>query len=81
MLAEYFSIIQNHVLSVSSQRKYNFYHQNTLLNTFRTNSRNIIEGNPLMVIPLLTNQDLTPMLSALAIAQNHLKLHMRSKIL
>ena len=33
-----------------------------------------------MVISLLTNQDLTPMLSALAIDQNHLKLHMRSKI-
>jgi len=29
---------------------------------FRTISLNIIGRNPLMVIPLLTNQDLTPML-------------------
>ena len=62
MLAKYSSIIRNYVLSVSSQRKYNFYHQNTLLGAFRTNSRNIIGGNPSMVIPLLANQDLTPML-------------------
>ena len=62
MLAKYFSIIRNYVLSVSSQRKYNFYHQNTLLDVFRTNSRNIIGRNPSMVIPLLANQDLTPML-------------------
>ena len=63
MLAKYFSIIRNYVLSVSSQRKYNFYHQNTLLDAFRTNSRKIIGRNPSMVIPLLVNQDLTPMLS------------------
>ena len=44
--------------------KYNFYHQNTLLDAFRTNSRNIIGRNPSMVIPLLANQDLTPMLSS-----------------
>ena len=50
------------MLSVSSQRKYNFYHQNTFLDAFRTNSRNIIGRNPSMVIPLLPNQDLTPML-------------------
>ena len=62
MLAKYFSIIRNYVLSVSSQRKYHFYHQNTLLDAFRTNSRNIIGRNPSMVIPLLANQDLTPML-------------------
>ena len=62
MLAKYFSIIGNYVLSVSSQRKYNFYHQNTLLDAFRTNSRNIIGRSPSMVIPLLANQDLTPML-------------------
>ena len=62
MLAKYFSIIRNYVLSVSSQRKYNFYHQNTLLDAFRTNSRNIIGRNPSMVIPSLANQDLTPML-------------------
>ena len=62
MLAKYFLIIRNYVLSVSSQRKYNFYHQNTLLNAFRKNSRNIIGRNPSMVIPLLANQDLTPML-------------------
>ena len=61
MLAKYFSIIRNYVLSVSSQRKYNFYHQNTLLDDLRTNSRYIIDRNPSMVIPLLANQDLTPM--------------------
>ena len=62
MLARYFSNNRNYVLSVSLQRKYNFYHQNTLLDAFRTNSRNIIGRNPSMVIPLLANQDLTPML-------------------
>ena len=62
MPAKYFSIIRNYVLSVSSQRKYNFYHQNTLVNAFRTSSRNIIGRKPSMVIPLLANQDLTPML-------------------
>ena len=63
MLASYFSIIDSYVLSVSSQRKYNFYLQNALLDAFRTNSRNISGRNPSMVIPLLANQDLTPMLS------------------
>ena len=63
MPAKYFSIIRNYVLSVSSQRKFTFYHQNTFLDAFRTNSRNIIGRNPSMVIPLLANQDLTPMLS------------------
>ena len=58
MPAKYFSVIRNYVLSVSLQRKYNFYHQNTLLDAFRTNSRNIIGRNPSMVIPLLANQDL-----------------------
>ena len=62
MSAKYFSIIRNYVLSVSLQRKYNFYHQNILLDAFRMNSRNVIGRNPLMVIPLLANQDLTPML-------------------
>ena len=62
MLAKYFSFIRNYDLSVSPQRKYNFYHRNTLLNAFRTNSRNIIGRNPSMVIPLLAIQDLTPML-------------------
>ena len=62
MLAKYFSIIRNYVLSVFLQRKYNFYHQSTLLDAFRTNSRNNIGRNPAMVIPLLANQDLTPML-------------------
>ena len=62
MLVKYFSFIRNYVLSVSSQRKYTFYHQNKLLDAFRTNSRNIIGRNPSMVIPLLANQDLTPML-------------------
>ena len=63
MPAKYFLIIRNYALSVSSQRKYNFYHQNTLLDAFRTNYRNIIGRNTSMVIPLLANQDLTPMLS------------------
>ena len=62
MLVKYFSIIRNYVLSVSLQRKYNFYLQNTLLDAFRTNSRNLFGRNTLMVIPLLANQDLTPML-------------------
>ena len=62
MLAKYFSIIGNYGLSVVLQRKYTFYHQSTLLDAFRTNSRNIIGRNPSMVIPLLANQDLTPML-------------------
>ena len=61
MLAKYFQIFET-VLSVSSQRKYSCYHQNTLLDAFRTNSHNIIGRNPSMVIPLLANQDLTPML-------------------
>ena len=54
------------MLSVSSQRKYNFYHQNTLLDAFQTNSHNMIGRNPSMVIPLLANQDLTPMLDDMA---------------
>ena len=66
MLAKYFSVIRNHVLSVSSQRKYNFYHENTLLDAFRTNFRNTIGRNSSMVIPLLVNQDLTPMLAPLS---------------
>ena len=69
MLAKYYSIFRNYVLSVSSQRKYNFYHQNTLLDAFRTNSRNIIGRNPSMVIPLLANQDLTPMLLGTQVVQ------------
>ena len=67
MLAKYFSIIRNYVLSVPSQRKYNFYDQNTLLDAFRTNSRNIIGRNPSMVIPLLANQNLTPILTHIPI--------------
>ena len=62
MLAKLFSVIRNYVLSVFSQRKYTFYHQNTLLDAFRTNSRNIIVTSPSMVIPLLANQDLTPLM-------------------
>ena len=53
------------MLSVSSQRKYNFYHQNTLVYDFRTNSRNVIGEYPSVVIPSLANQDLTPMLSGI----------------
>ena len=71
MLEKYFSIIRNYVLSVSSQRKYNFYHRNTLLDAFRTNSRNIIGGNPSMVIPLLANQDFTPLLRRRRIFSSH----------
>ena len=67
MLAKYYSIIRNYVLSVSSQRKYNFYHQNTLLNAFLTNSRNVIGRNPSMVIPLSANQDLMPILVVLVL--------------
>ena len=63
MLAKYFPIIRNYVLSVSLQRKYKFYHQNALLDAFRTSSRNTSGRNPLMVIPLVANRDLTPMLS------------------
>ena len=48
------------MLLVSSQRKYNSYHQNTPLDVSRTNSRNIIGRNPSMVIPFLSNQNLTP---------------------
>ena len=70
MLAKYFLITPSYVLSVSSQRKYNFYHQNTLLDAFRTNSRNIIGRNPSMVIPLLANQDLTPVLRTSALMTN-----------
>ena len=70
MLAKYFSTIRNYVLSVSSQTKYNFYHQNTLLDAFRTNSRNIIGRNPSMVIPLLANQDLTPMLAQVKVVRH-----------
>ena len=58
----HFLIVRNYVLSVYSQRKYTFYHQNTLLAAFRTNSRNIIGRNPSMVILLVANQDLMPML-------------------
>ena len=69
MPAEYFLIILSYVLSVSSQRKYNFHHQNTLLDAFRTNSRNIIGRSPSMVIPLLANQDLRPMLTSTHVAK------------
>ena len=62
MLPKYYSSIRNYVLSVSSQRKYNFYHKNTLVYAFRTNSRKIIGRNPSMVIPLQANEDLTLML-------------------
>ena len=58
----FFSIIWNYVLSAPSQRKCNFYRQNTLVDAFRTKSRNIIGRNPSMVIPLLANQGLMPML-------------------
>ena len=64
MLAEYFSIIQNYVLSDSLQRKYTFYHQNMLLYAFQMNFHNTIGRNPLIVSLLLANQDLRPMLAA-----------------
>ena len=56
------------MLSVFSQRNYTFYHQHTPLDVFRTNSGNVIGSNPSMVIPLLANQDLTPMLVAIVSA-------------
>ena len=66
MLAIYFSVLRDYVLLVFSQRKYNFYHQNTLLDDFRTNSRNIIGRDSSLVIHLLANQDMTPMLAGVA---------------
>ena len=84
MLAKYFSIIRNYVLSVSSQRKYNFHHQNMLLGAFQTNSRNITGRNPSMVIPLLANQDLTLMLSRAWLQLSHThskKLHLEPPLL
>ena len=69
MLAKYFSVIQNYVLSVFSPGKYTFYHKNMLLDTFQMNSLTIIGRNPLMVIPLLANQDLMPMLVVPATAK------------
>ena len=39
-----------------------FTTQNTFLDAFRRKSRTTIGRNPLMVIPSLANQDLTPML-------------------
>ena len=71
MLAKYFLIIRNYVLSVSPQGKYNFYHQITLLDACPTNSRNVIGRNPSMVIPLLANQDLTPMQCQSSFAKNY----------
>ena len=49
-------------------RKMHFYNQNTLLDAFRTNSRNIIRRCPFMVMSLLANQDLMPMLARRAVA-------------
>ena len=57
----FFNYLKLYVISFL-QRKYTFYHQNTPLDAFRTNSRSIIGGNRSMVIPLLASQDLTPML-------------------
>ena len=53
-------------------------------NTFQTNSRNIIGRNPSMVIPLLANQDLTPMLSRAWLQLSHThskKLHLEPPLL
>ena len=77
MIAKYFTIIHNHLLSASSQRKYNFYHQNMFLDASRTNSRSIIGKNPPMMIPFLANQDLTPMLLAGFLLKLHIKLHIK----
>ena len=55
------------MLSVSLQRKCNFYHEKALLDAFGTNSHNIIGRNPSMVIPLVADQDLTPMLIAIGV--------------
>ena len=43
-------------------KKVQFLPPNTLLDAFRMYSRNAIGRNPSMVIPVLANQDLTPML-------------------
>ena len=63
MLAKYFSFIRNCVSSVYFAKKVSFYHQQTLLDAFRTNFRNVIGRNHSMVIPLLAIQDLTSMLN------------------
>ena len=55
------------MLSVFLQRKYSFYHQNTPFDASRLNSRNIIGRHPSMAVPLLANQDLTPMLFKLTL--------------
>ena len=64
MLTKYFSIIRNYVSSVfrKESTQVHLLLPNTLIDAFRTNSRNIIGRNPSMVMPLLANQDLTAML-------------------
>ena len=61
MLAKYFWIFETMCYQFFRKER-TLYHQNTLLGAFRTNFRNIIGRNPSMVIPLLANQDFTPML-------------------
>ena len=62
MSTNIFQLFETICYQFFSQRKYIFYHQNTLLEGFRTHSRNVTDRNPSMVIPLLANQDLMPML-------------------
>ena len=65
MLAKYFSFIRNYALSVLFAKKIHFLPPE---HTSQMNSRNIIGRNPSMGIPLLANQDLTPMLGG---SQDH----------
>ena len=62
MLEIFFNYLKLFVISFFT-KKYKFYRQNLLLDTFQMNSCSIIGRNPSMVIPLLANQDLTPMLA------------------
>ena len=57
-----FQLFETMCYQFSFVKKVHFYYQNMLLYAFRTNSCNIIGGNPSMMIPLLSNQDLTPLL-------------------
>ena len=55
---------------VGAGGRFDIFLDSAFLDAFRTNSRNIIGRNPSMVIPLLANQDLTPMLSSTKISRD-----------
>ena len=59
MLAKCFSVIRNYVLSIFFAKNVHYLPPK---HASRTNFHNIIGRNPLMMIHLLANQDLTPML-------------------